>query len=61
MTVFDIINFNRELLDKLRKFNIQVRDTDYIDLFVDFNDMVAAGNKVSYAVAALAADYIIPT
>lgn len=57
MTIFEILNFNRELLDRIRKAGIRLEDADYIDLFVDFNDMVGKGDKVSYTVAVLADKY----
>lgn len=59
MTIFEILKFNRELLDRLRKAGIRLEDADYIDLFVDFNDMVGKGDKVSYTVAVLADKYNI--
>lgn len=57
MTIFEVLNFNRELLERLRRIGVRLEDTAYIDLFVDFNNMVDAGNKVSYAVAVLADKY----
>ena len=36
---------------------MRLEDTRYIDLFGEFNDMVLAGEKVSYAVAVLAEKY----
>lgn len=57
MTLFEILNFNRELLDRLRKLGVSLDDTRYIDLFADFSNMIAEGNKVSYAVAVLADRY----
>lgn len=57
MTIFDILKFNRELLNRLRASGIRLEDADYIDLFVDFNKMVSAGEKVSYAVVVLADRY----
>lgn len=57
MTVFEILKFNRELLERLHKVGVRLDDTRYIDLFVEFNDMVGAGDKVSYAVAVLADRY----
>lgn len=57
MTIFEILKFNRELLNRLRNAGIRLEDADYIDLFVDFNDMVGSGDKVSYAVAVLAEKY----
>ena len=57
MTIFDILYFNRELIIRLRRAGIRLDDADYVDLFVDFTDMVARGEKVSYAVAVLAEAY----
>lgn len=57
MTIFEILKFNRELLNRLRQYGIRLEDADYIDLFANFNNMVGAGNKVSYAVAVLADKY----
>lgn len=57
MTIFEVLNFNRELLERLRRIGVRLEDTAYIDLFVDFNNMVGAGDKVSYAVAVLADRY----
>ncbi len=57
MTIFEVLNFNRELLERLRRIGVRLEDTAYIDLFVDFNNMVGAGDKVSYAVAVLADKY----
>ena len=57
MTIFEILKFNRELLERLRNIGVRLEDTRYIDLFGEFNDMVLAGEKVSYAVAVLADKY----
>lgn len=57
MTIFEILKFNRELLERLRNIGVRLEDTSYIDLFGEFNDMVLAGEKVSYAVAVLAEKY----
>lgn len=57
MTIFEILKFNRELLCRFRKAGIRLEDTDYIDLFVDFNNMVSNGLKVTYVVARLAISY----
>lgn len=59
MTIFEILKFNRELLDRLRKSGIRLEDADYIDLFVDFNKMVADGCKVTYTVTHLASRFHI--
>lgn len=57
MTIFEILKFNRELLERLHGIGVRLEDTRYIDLFGDFNKMVADGEKVSYAVACLATNY----
>ena len=54
MTVFEILNFHKELLNRLRNSGIRLEDAEYVDLFVDFNEMLSRDNKVSYAVAVLA-------
>ncbi len=59
MTIFEVLKFNRELLNRIRKSGIRLEDTDYIDLFVDYNNMVAEGDKVPYVVACLATNYHI--
>lgn len=59
MTIFEVLRFNRELLIRLKNAGVRLEDATYIDLFVDFNNMVAQGNKVSYVVACLASDYRI--
>ena len=53
MTVFEILNFNKELLIRLKASGIRLEDAKYVDLFVDFNELISCGNKVSYAVAVL--------
>ncbi len=59
MTIFEVLKFNRELLERLHRIGVRLEDTAYIDLFVDFNNMVGAGEKVSYVVAVLADKYSI--
>lgn len=59
MTIFEVLNFNRELLERLHRIGVRLEDTAYINLFVDFNNMIGAGDKVSYAVAVLADKYSV--
>lgn len=53
MKVFELINFNRELLKKLQDAGIRLDDARYIDLYSDYVDMYQQGEKVSYIVATL--------
>lgn len=59
MKVFELINFNRELLKKLQDAGIRLDDARYIDLYSDYVDMYQQGEKVSYIVAALSEKYAV--
>ena len=59
MKVFELINFNRELLKKLQDAGIRLDDTRYIDLYSDYVDMYQQGEKVSYIVATLSEKYAV--
>ena len=59
MKVFELINFNRELLKKLQDAGIRLDDAQYIDLYSDYVDMYQQGEKVSYIVAALSEKYAV--
>lgn len=55
--MFELINFNRELLERLREAGIRLEDARYVDLYSDYLDMHRHGEKVSYIVAVLAEKY----
>lgn len=57
MTVFELINFNRELLDKFRKAGIRPQDVRYVDLYADYVRMIGRGEKNEYVVAVLGKKY----
>ena len=57
MTVFEILNFNRELINKLAKLGFKPGDCKYIDLYSDFNRMRDNGEKVTYIVSLLSERY----
>ena len=57
MKVFEILNFNREPLKRLRQAGIRIEDVEYIDLYNDYRVMLGGGEKVSYIVATLADRY----
>lgn len=59
MKVFELINFNRELLKKLQDAGIRLDDARYIDLYSDNVDMYQQGEKVSYIVATLSEKYAV--
>lgn len=59
MKVFELINFNRELLEKLQDAGIRLDDVQYIDLYSDYMNMYRHGEKVSYIVAVLSEKYAV--
>ncbi len=59
MKVYEVINFNKELLKNIQTAGIRLEDIRYIDLFSEYKDMKTRGEKVTYIVAALAVRYRI--
>ena len=59
MKVIEVLEFNRELIKKLRKAGIRLEDADYIDLYTEYKQLTAQGEKVSYVVAHLAEEYSV--
>lgn len=57
MTVYDIVSLNRELLKRLHKNGIKVNDYKLLDLYNDYLQMKADGDKTSYIVAKLSNKY----
>ena len=50
---------NRDLLNICRDVGIRMDDVQYIELYNDYNRLLAAGEEVSYIVAVLAERYAI--
>lgn len=57
MTLFEILNFNRELLNKLFSIGFKPEDCRYIDLYSDYERMKTDGEKVTYIVTHLSSKY----
>lgn len=57
MKVIEILKLNRELLNICRTVGIRMDDVRYIELYNDYNRLLADGEKTSYIVAALAEKY----
>lgn len=53
MTLFEILNFNRELLERLTRMGFKPDDYKYIDLYKEYEQMRRQGDKVTYCVAVL--------
>lgn len=57
MKVIEILKLNRELLKICRDMGIRTNDVQYIELYNEYNRLLANGEKVSYIVAVLAERY----
>lgn len=57
MKVIEILKLNRELLNICRTVGIRMDDVRYIELYNEYSQMFAEGEKTSYIVAALAEKY----
>lgn len=55
--MIEILKLNRELLNICRTVGIRMDDVRYIELYNDYNRLLADGEKTSYIVAALAEKY----
>lgn len=59
MKIFEILSFNREILDRLDRLGIHPDDHKHLDLYNDYRTMKARGEKVTYIVAILAERYAV--
>ena len=59
MKVIEVLEFNRELIKRLKWTGIRLEDADYIDLYTEYKQLTEQGEKVSYVVAHLAEEYAI--
>ncbi len=59
MTVFEILNFNRELLNRLSAIGFRPDDCKYIELYAEYDGMRRRGEKVTYAVSFLSEKYAV--
>ena len=55
MKVHELLTFNRELLSRIHRAGIRPDDYRYADLYAEYEALAAAGEKVTYIVACLAA------
>lgn len=57
MKIYELVSFNRELLEKIHTVGIRPDDYKYADLYAEYQRLLASGEKVTYIVATLAARY----
>lgn len=59
MTLFEILNFNRELIKRLETVGFKQDDCKYLDLYRDYQEMKMGGVKKTWVVAKLAERYCV--
>lgn len=59
MTLFEILNFNRELIKRLQSVGFKLDDCRYIELYNDYERMHKQGDKVTYIVSSLSEKYAV--
>lgn len=59
MKIFEILSFNREILDRLDSLGIHPGDHKHLNLYNDYRVMKARAEKVTYIVAILAERYVM--
>jgi len=59
MKVYELLSFNREMLKRIHHAGIKPDDYKYLDLFNEYGERVAQGEKVTYVVACLSEKYHI--
>lgn len=57
MTLFEILNFNKELIDRLVSVGFKPDDCRYVALYADYINMRSKGEKVTYIVSYLSERY----
>lgn len=57
MTLFEILNFNKEIFDRLISIGFKLEDCKYISLYADYEKMYKNGEKVTYIVSLLSERY----
>ncbi len=57
MKIYEIIAFNREILDRIDRIGIRPGDHKYLALYDDYQTMKARNEKMTYIVAVLAERY----
>ncbi len=55
MKVHELVGFNRELLERIHAAGVRPGDYKYADLYEEYRRRIAAGEKMTYIVATLAA------
>jgi hypothetical protein len=57
MKVIEVLNFNKELLNKIRSTGIRLDDCRYIDLYGEYQTLYIQGEKMTYIATFLSEKY----
>lgn len=57
MILFEILNFNKEIIDRLISVGFKLEDSQYVPLYADYLKMRRQGDKVTYIVSTLSVRY----
>lgn len=59
MKIYEILSFNKEILDRFERIGVRPEDCRYLDLYNDYLKMKADQEKMTYIVAVLADRYAV--
>jgi hypothetical protein len=59
MKIIEVLKFNRELLKRVWMTGVRLEDTNYIDLYSDYEQLRQRGEKITYIVASLSIKYAV--
>jgi len=57
MKIYEILKFNRELINKILILGVRPEDCQYVDLYSDYKIMHDNAQKMTYIVASLSIKY----
>lgn len=57
MTVFEILYFNKDLLNHLTLLGIKFSYYKYVSIYIEYDKMRKQGDKVTYIISTLATKY----
>ncbi len=59
MKIYEILSFNKEILDRFERIGVRPEDCRYLDLYNDYLKMKADREKMTYIVAVLSDRYAV--
>ena len=57
MKVIEAIKLNKEFLLRIKEMGVRLDDCKYVELYYDYEEMLAKGMKITYIVSVLADIY----